>query len=192
MTASNEGNVVANIERKEADAERMAAEMVKHMADISSEEIRGTSRMTNVLEFGHDSGANWDMYLGDVVENIGKVADDQYLNELTSRTYDDIIASGNYSYRRFTADFDALLASFARQGNQATVHVRVVGATLPGDSTWQPREIRHPVFLPARKIMPVGQSPEPDDPPPVESLAWRTARRLPECVKRPIGRLLGV
>lgn len=39
-----EGAVVANIRRKEADAERMAAGMVAHMADLSSVEIRGQTR----------------------------------------------------------------------------------------------------------------------------------------------------
>lgn len=39
-----EGAVVANIRRKEADAERMAAGMVAHMADLSSVEIRGQKR----------------------------------------------------------------------------------------------------------------------------------------------------
>lgn len=39
-----EGAVVANIRRKEADAERMAAGMVAHMADLSSVEVRGMKR----------------------------------------------------------------------------------------------------------------------------------------------------
>lgn len=39
-----EGAVVANIKRKDADAERMAAGMVKYMADLSSAEIRGSTR----------------------------------------------------------------------------------------------------------------------------------------------------
>lgn len=37
---------VANIRRKEADAERMAASMVMHMADLSSEAVRGSVRET--------------------------------------------------------------------------------------------------------------------------------------------------
>jgi hypothetical protein len=45
VTARTEGAVVANIRRKEDDATRMAREMVEHMADISSTEIRGTVRM---------------------------------------------------------------------------------------------------------------------------------------------------
>ena len=41
-----EGAVLANIKRKEADAKRMAEEMVRHMADISSKEVRGSVRET--------------------------------------------------------------------------------------------------------------------------------------------------
>lgn len=41
-----EGATVANIRRKEADAERMAASMVLHMADLSSEAVRGMVRDT--------------------------------------------------------------------------------------------------------------------------------------------------
>jgi hypothetical protein len=41
-----EGAVVANLKRKEHDAERMAAGMVAHMADLSSIEVRGMKRET--------------------------------------------------------------------------------------------------------------------------------------------------
>lgn len=44
IAASTEGAVVANIRRKEADAERMGAAMVLHMADFSTREIRGQAR----------------------------------------------------------------------------------------------------------------------------------------------------
>lgn len=39
-----EGAVVANLRRKEADAEHMAAQMVAHMADLSAENLKGTAR----------------------------------------------------------------------------------------------------------------------------------------------------
>lgn len=42
ITASTEGQVVANIKRKEADATLMINEMVKHMKDISTNLIHGT------------------------------------------------------------------------------------------------------------------------------------------------------
>jgi hypothetical protein len=41
-----EGATVSNIRRKEADAERMAAAMVLHMADLSSAAVRGSVRDT--------------------------------------------------------------------------------------------------------------------------------------------------
>lgn len=44
IAAETEGAVVANLRRKEADADRMAAAMVMHMADLSSQEVRGTVR----------------------------------------------------------------------------------------------------------------------------------------------------
>lgn len=44
VTAATEGATVANIKRKEADANRMADAMVMHMADLSSKEVRGSVR----------------------------------------------------------------------------------------------------------------------------------------------------
>lgn len=41
-----EGATVSNIRRKEMDADRMAAAMVRHMADLSSEAVRGSVRET--------------------------------------------------------------------------------------------------------------------------------------------------
>lgn len=44
IASEMEGATVANIRRKEADAERMAAAMVMHMADLSSAAVRGSVR----------------------------------------------------------------------------------------------------------------------------------------------------
>jgi len=44
IAAETEGAVVANLRRKEADADRMAAAMVLHMADLSSDAVRGSER----------------------------------------------------------------------------------------------------------------------------------------------------
>jgi hypothetical protein len=47
VAASTEGAVLDNLRRKEADAERMGAMMVAHMADLSSEIIHGAGRETD-------------------------------------------------------------------------------------------------------------------------------------------------
>ncbi|MBP8308708.1 MAG: hypothetical protein KAY46_15655 [Burkholderiaceae bacterium] len=44
IAAETEGAVVANLRRKEADADRMAAAMILHMADLSSSAVRGSVR----------------------------------------------------------------------------------------------------------------------------------------------------
>lgn len=44
IAAETEGAVVANYRRKEADADRMAAAMVRHMQDLSSQAVRGAVR----------------------------------------------------------------------------------------------------------------------------------------------------
>jgi hypothetical protein len=44
IAAETEGAVVANLKRKEADADRMAAAMVMHTADLSARAVRGSER----------------------------------------------------------------------------------------------------------------------------------------------------
>ena len=46
IAADTEGNVVANLRRKEADADRMMAAMIKHTQDLSSKAVRGQVRDT--------------------------------------------------------------------------------------------------------------------------------------------------
>ncbi len=42
--ADTEGQVIANLDRKERDADRMASAMVRHMADFSAQNVRGMER----------------------------------------------------------------------------------------------------------------------------------------------------
>lgn len=50
VAASTEGAVLANLKRKEADADRMGAAMVAHMADLSSELVHGAARQTDTYD----------------------------------------------------------------------------------------------------------------------------------------------
>lgn len=75
ITSSAEGAVVANIKRKEADAERMAAEMVKHMHYINEENIKGTQRTSDAYVEDVAIGENFTLHLGDCVEVAKKIPD---------------------------------------------------------------------------------------------------------------------
>jgi len=69
ITSEAEGAVVKNIQRKEADAARMAAEMVKHMSVYNTEAIhKQTVRTAESYQTRTESGQGWIMKLGDCVE----------------------------------------------------------------------------------------------------------------------------
>jgi DNA modification methylase/superfamily II DNA or RNA helicase len=69
VTSHLEGAVVSNIVRKEKDAGKMAEGMVKHMADISRQEICGATVRTNIpYAESTETGDGWTAMLGDCVE----------------------------------------------------------------------------------------------------------------------------
>jgi DNA modification methylase len=77
ITSEAEGAVVRNIQRKEADAARMAKEMVKHMSVYNTEAVHtGTVRTADVYQTRVECGERWEMRLGDCVELVKNVPDD--------------------------------------------------------------------------------------------------------------------
>lgn len=75
VTSEAEGAVVKNIQRKEADADRMALEMVKHMSVYNRAALHSLSdRSTYVTNV--ESGENWTVRLGDCIEGVKSMADD--------------------------------------------------------------------------------------------------------------------
>jgi DNA modification methylase len=75
ITSRTEGAVVKNIQRKEADAERMAASMVQHMSAINQENIKGLGRTVDHYFEDKAEGKNWTLYLGDCVEVVKNISD---------------------------------------------------------------------------------------------------------------------
>ena len=68
ITAETEGAVVANIKRKEADAMKMAENMVEHMKDLNADAVRGMSREKAGYARDVASGDGWTLHLADCVE----------------------------------------------------------------------------------------------------------------------------
>jgi len=73
ITSTAEGAVVANIKRKEADALRMAEEMVKHMHSMNEESLKGTERTINDYVEDVAKGGKFTLHLGDCVEVVKKI-----------------------------------------------------------------------------------------------------------------------
>lgn len=70
VTSSLEGEVVKNIKRKEAEAIKMAEEMVANMSDFSKAEITSQKRRGDEYKIAKAEGNGWDCYLGDTCEAI--------------------------------------------------------------------------------------------------------------------------
>lgn len=76
VTADIEGEVVANIKRKERDAAKMAASMLEHMHDLNEAALKGAVVTKDEYDARIESGDGWDLYLGDCVEWVETMPDD--------------------------------------------------------------------------------------------------------------------
>lgn len=68
VTADIEGAVVSNINRKEADAERMAREMVSQMREINRENIKGIERSKSEYMRDVQKTDKFEAHLGDCID----------------------------------------------------------------------------------------------------------------------------
>ncbi len=68
ITSIGEGAVVANIERKERDADTMTAEMVGHMSAQTMADMGGSERAMDDYNRRDEAGARFTCHLGDCVE----------------------------------------------------------------------------------------------------------------------------
>jgi len=76
ITADIEGAVLANIKRKEADAESMASEMLEHMRDLNAEALHGaTVRQRDDYKPEVSQGEDWTLYLADCVDVTRELPD---------------------------------------------------------------------------------------------------------------------
>jgi DNA modification methylase len=76
VTADIEGQVVANIKRKENDAMLMADEMLKNMKDINSKEIHGMQTTKTNYKTETLTTENYELFNGDCVEYYTGIPDD--------------------------------------------------------------------------------------------------------------------
>ena len=75
VTSEADGPVVRNIERKERESRKLMQQLV---TEIGRELTIGDAQDREDMHYeeGHASGKGWDLYLGDCVEGIRKVADE--------------------------------------------------------------------------------------------------------------------
>jgi len=78
VTADIEGAVVGNIQRKEKDATRLAANMVKHMRVFNESDLKKQGRIMteNQYKTRQEFGKGWRLYLGDSCEIVKQIPND--------------------------------------------------------------------------------------------------------------------
>jgi DNA modification methylase len=73
ITSEAEGQVVANIERKERQAEKMTQEIIKNMAEEMNKEIRGAAKETDDYQEDYAQGEKFKLFRGDCIEHIQRI-----------------------------------------------------------------------------------------------------------------------
>lgn len=77
--ASTETAVLANLKRKQAEADKMSGEMIEHMKEFNQREIAGQSvRETLNYKTNVKHGKRWTAHLGDCVELIRDMPDNHF------------------------------------------------------------------------------------------------------------------
>ena len=76
IAADTEGAVVSNLQRKDAQADEMARELVTHMSDLSRVELHGMSRQRDDYITDVATGDRFTLYRGDCVEQMAHIASD--------------------------------------------------------------------------------------------------------------------
>lgn len=84
ITSTAEGAVVANIKRKEVDADVMAKEMVKHMHTINELNLKGTVQTQDTYDVEIEKSDRWECRLGDCVNLVASMDDESVGYMITS------------------------------------------------------------------------------------------------------------
>ena len=98
FTAESEGQVLANIRRKEAQHNEMSDEMVNHMRELTKKEVLKSERDVVVYERDHASGDNWDLHQADCVHLASEIESDSVDYTIFSPPFASLYTYSNSDY----------------------------------------------------------------------------------------------
>lgn len=111
FTAENEGQILANIKRKESDHHKMSAEMVDHMRDIMNAELKGTTNIVDEYREDVHEQENYTVYLGDCVKVSRRLADNSIDYSVFSPPFADLFVYSNSDHDMGNCKDDAEFAA---------------------------------------------------------------------------------
>lgn len=95
FTAENEGQILANIKRKELQHHEMSANMIEHMKDIMNKELAGQVNIVDEYREDVYQSDNFTVYLGDCVKHTRRMADESIDYSVFSPPFADLFVYSN-------------------------------------------------------------------------------------------------
>ena len=95
FTAENEGQILANIKRKELQHHEMSASMVEHMKDIMNKELAGQENIVDEYTENTHKGDGFTVHLGDCVKWARRMESDSIDYSVFSPPFADLFVYSN-------------------------------------------------------------------------------------------------
>ena len=95
FTAENEGQILANIKRKEQNHHEMSANMIEHMKDIMNKELAGQENVVDEYREDVREGDGFTVHLGDCVKTWRKLPDNSIDYSVFSPPFADLFVYSN-------------------------------------------------------------------------------------------------
>jgi DNA modification methylase len=95
FTAENEGQILANLKRKEIQHHEMSESMIEHMKDIMNNELQGQQNIVNEYQEDTTTGEGYTVHLGDCVKWARRMADSSIDYSVFSPPFADLFVYSN-------------------------------------------------------------------------------------------------
>lgn len=95
FTAENEGQILANLKRKEVQHHEMSANMIEHMKDIMNHELAGQVNIVDEYKEDTHEGDGYTVHLGDCVKWTRRMADNSIDYSVFSPPFADLFVYSN-------------------------------------------------------------------------------------------------
>lgn len=95
FTAENEGQILANLKRKEIQHHEMSANMIEHMKDIMNNELQGQQNIVDEYREDTKTGEGYTVHLGDCVKWARRMKDNSIDYSVFSPPFADLFVYSN-------------------------------------------------------------------------------------------------
>ena len=122
FTAENEGQILANLKRKEVQHHEMSENMIEHMKDIMNKELAGQENVVDEYREDTHVGDGYTVHLGDCVKWARRMADNSIDYSVFSPPFADLFVYSNSDHdmgnckddEEFAAQLQYLIAELFR------------------------------------------------------------------------------